>query len=191
MKGHGARADGGQKVVGILGGHDDDEVLRRLLQRLQERVGGLLVSPVDVIDQEDAAAAMQGFILRELLELSHLRDRDLAQRSIGREGYKIRMGREQERVFVALFSGPFFAVGHDGLVVGKAEVVFLNLLRVAQKRGGESPGQRGLPEPFRSREQKSLRKAFLAGELLQGLRDRRVAVKIGEHNLTWCHAARI
>ena len=58
MKRHGARADGGQQIVGVLRRHDQDQVVGRLFQRLQQRVGGLLVGAVHVVDQENAAAAL-------------------------------------------------------------------------------------------------------------------------------------
>ena len=122
--------------------------------------------------------------MRQFFELAHLWNRDLAQGSIGREGYEIRMRGKQERVFVALLRCPFFALVDDGLIVAKAEVILLNLMGFSEQSSGKSPGQSGLPQPLRSREEEGLREAFLARKLLQSLGDRLVAVKIGEHHLT-------
>ncbi len=151
MERHGARADGGQQVVGVLRGHDQDQVRRRLFQRLQQRVGGLLVGAVHVVDQEDAAAAVVRQERRALLEQARLRDGDLAQRAIGREGDEIGMGGEEQRIFVALLGGPFFAAGDDFEVVRQAEVVVLDLLGVAEQARAQAAGQRGFADALRAR----------------------------------------
>ncbi len=74
----GARADGWQQIVGVLGCHDQDKVLWRLLERLQQRVGGLIAGAVHMVDEKHAARASRGLELRTLFQHSHLRNRKLA-----------------------------------------------------------------------------------------------------------------
>jgi hypothetical protein len=49
----GAAADGGQHLLRVGGGQDEDHVSRRLLQRLQQRVGGRRGEHVDLVDDVD------------------------------------------------------------------------------------------------------------------------------------------
>ena len=112
-EGHGARANGRQQIVRIARGHDQDQVRRGLFQRLEKGVGGLLIGAVDVVDQEDAPVAFQRLERGAVFQQAHLLDGDLAQRAVGSESQEIRMRGEEERVFVALVGGPFFAVGDE------------------------------------------------------------------------------
>ena len=50
-----AGSNGRQKIVGVLGRHDENEVAGRLLERLEHRVGGLLAGSIHVVDQEHPA----------------------------------------------------------------------------------------------------------------------------------------
>ena len=74
MERHGARADGRQQIVGVFGRQQQDQMLGRLFQRLEQRVRGLLVGSIDVVDQENAARSVQRLKLRALLEQTHLLD---------------------------------------------------------------------------------------------------------------------
>ena len=136
---HGARADGGQQVVGVLRRHDQDEVVGRLLERLQQRVGGLVVGAVDVIDEEDAAAAAHGLERGALLEQARLLDGDLAQRAVGREGDEIRVAwRRRAGRRCACPRATFRGRRWWRALCGQAEVVLLDLLR--RGRAGGRPG---------------------------------------------------
>ena len=126
MKGHGARANGRQQIVGILGGQQQDQMLGRFFQSLQQRIRGLFVGAIDVIDQKNAALSMQRLELRALLQQPHLFDGDLPQRAIGRKGQKVGMRGKQQRIFVALIGRPFFAL-RDGFGIRfQAEVILLD-----------------------------------------------------------------
>ena len=142
----------------------------RLLQGLEERIGGLVVGAVHVVDQEDAPAAFVRQELRALLEQPRLRDGDLAQRAVGREGDEIRVRGEQQRVFVALVRGPLFAGGDGFQVVRQAEIVLLDLFGVPEQPRAQPPRQRGFADAFRPGEQQGLRQAFLRQHLLERLR---------------------
>ena len=58
-------------------------MLGRFFQRLEQRIGGLLVGAINMVDQKNAARSMQWLKLRALFQQSHLLDGDLAQRSSG------------------------------------------------------------------------------------------------------------
>ena len=170
MERHGARADGGQQVVGVFGRHDQDQVRRRLFERLEQGIGGLLVGAVHVIDQEDAAAALVGQVLGALFEQAGLLDGDLAQRAVGREGDEIGVGGEQQRVLVALVGGPFLARG-DGLeVVRQAEVVLFDPLGVAQQARAQAARERGLAHALGAGEEQGLREAVVRDHLFERAR---------------------
>ena len=148
---HGARADGGQQIVGVLRGHDEDQVVGRLFQRFEQRVGGLVVGAVHVVDQEDAAGALVRQILRGFLEQARLRNGDLAQRAVGGEGDEIRVGGEQQRIFVALLRGPLLARRDGFQVIGQRQVVLLDQFRVPQEARRHAPRQGGLADAFAAR----------------------------------------
>src|SRR5436853_508326 len=61
------RTDRRQQIVGVLRGHYQDQVIGRLFQGLEERVRGLLVGAVHVVDQEDAPIALVRQELRAFL----------------------------------------------------------------------------------------------------------------------------
>src|SRR5579864_8745247 len=98
MQRHGARANGGQQIVSIARGEDENQMRRRLFERFEQRIGGLIVGALDLIDEEDAPVALERLERRALLEESHLLDGDLAQRAVGREAEEIGMGGEEERI---------------------------------------------------------------------------------------------
>ena len=97
-----------------------------------------------MIDQKNAAVATQWFERRALFQKAHLLDRDLAQRSIWREGHEIRVGSKQQRVLVALIGGPALARADDFEIVWQAEVVLLDLAGIAEQQRCKAPGERGL-----------------------------------------------
>ena len=74
---------------------NQNQMIRRLLQCLEQRIGGLFVGPVEMIDQKNPARAVQRLELGTLLEQAHLRDGELAQRPVGRERHEIGMRGEQ------------------------------------------------------------------------------------------------
>src|SRR5437867_3785041 len=111
LKGRGARSNGRKEIVSVLGRHDEDEMFRRLLERLEHRVGGLVAGPIHVVDEEYAAAAARRLELRALLQLAHLRNRKLPQRAVRRKTHEIGMGGEQQRIFIALIGWPLLAPG--------------------------------------------------------------------------------
>src|ERR1051325_5514385 len=88
------------------------------------------------------------------------------------------MRRKEQRIFIALFGGPFFAI-RDGLeIMRQAEVVVLDLIPMAEKMCTEPSGQCRLAHAFRTREQQRLRQAILRQHLLDRLRDVGVAPKL-------------
>ena len=160
---HRARADGRQQVVGVLRRHDQDQVRRRLFQRLQQRVGGLLVGAVHVIDQEDAPAALVRQKLRAFLQQPRLRDRDLAQRAVRREGDEIRMRGEQQRIVVALVGRPSSrASATVSRLCGRLRSSCSISSGCPSRRAAEPPRQRRLADAFRPGKQQRLRQAVHA-----------------------------
>ncbi len=180
MERHGPRSDGRQQIVGILGGQQQDQVLGRLFQGLQQRVRGLLVGPIDMVDQENAARSVQRLKLRALLQQAHLLDGDLPQRAVGRKGQEVGMRGEQQRIFVALVGWPFFALRDDFGIRFQAEIVLLDFVRSADHRRRESPRQRGFAHSFRTVQQNGLRDALLLRHREQCLRDFAVTVEMLE-----------
>jgi len=69
-----ARQDRGGDLVGLRGGEDEDDVGRRLLERLQKRVEGLLGEHVDFVDDVDLVARRRGGEFHVLPELADLVD---------------------------------------------------------------------------------------------------------------------
>ncbi len=134
-----------------------------------------------MIDQEDAPVPMQRFKLSALLQQTHLFDRDLAQRPVGRERDEIRMRGEQQRIVVALVGRPFLAIGDDLSIVLQAEIILFDFPCVTKQRGGKPPGQCGFSHSFGSIQQNSLRDASLARHAEQNVSDGGVAVEILEH----------
>ena len=152
----------------------------RLFEDFEQRVGGLLVGAIDVIDQKNPALFVQGFELSALLQQAHLLDGDLPQGAIGREGDEIRMRRKEQRIFVALVGGPFFAIGNDGGVRLKTQVIVLDLAAVTQQPGCKSPRQSGLSHAFGAGQQNGLRNPLLAGHGEERLRGGAVPIEIFE-----------
>ena len=103
----GAGTDRRQQIVGVFGRQDQDQVVGRLFERLEQRIGGLIAGPIDVVDQKYSPVASRRFELRALFELAHLRNRNLPQRTVRRESHEIGMRREQQRIFIALLRRPF------------------------------------------------------------------------------------
>ena len=161
MKRNRARTDSRQQVVGIFRGKHQDQMLRRLFQNLEQRIGRLLVGAIDVVDQKNAARALQRLELRALLEQTHLLDGDLAQRAVRWERQEVGMSGEQQRIFIAFVGGPFLALGDGVGVVLQAEIVLFDFLRAANQRRRESPRQRGFAHALRTVQQNGLRDALL------------------------------
>ncbi len=127
----------------------------------------MLAGAVHMIDQEHAPAAMIGRQLGPLAQQPRLVDGDLPQRPIRRKRHEIRIGGEQQRILVALVGRPALARRHDFDVLRQAEIVALDLLRVAQQPRGQPARQGGLAHAFRSGEQQCLRQAVARDHLLQ------------------------
>ena len=184
MERNGARSNRRQQIVGVLSGQKHDQVRRRFLKGLEQRVGGLFVGAIDVIDEKDAPVAVQRIEPGLVLELTHLLDGDLAKRTVGREGYEIGVGGKQKRIVIALFGGPFLAVGDGGQVGWQAEIVLLNAVGAAQQCGGEPASERGLADPLRTVEENGLRDALLLRESEQRRRRLAIAEEVGEHGFS-------
>ncbi len=127
---HGSRANRRQQIVGIGRRHDQDQMRRRFFQGFQERVRGLLIRAVDLIDQKYAPVAFQRLERGSILQEAHLMDGELPQRAIRRERQEIGVRGEEQRVFVALVGGPLFAIGDQILIGFQAEIVGFDLVRV-------------------------------------------------------------
>ena len=141
----------------------------------------MLACAVGLINEKNAAGAVQGFIRGALFEQAHLRNADLAQRSVGGEGEEVRMGAEKERIVVALVGGKFFAGVDQADVVWQAEVVALDLFGGSEKFGGEAADEGCFADAFETGKEHGLRDASAfhhAGE--RGL-DVAVAPKVFKH----------
>ena len=73
-----AGENGRQQLVGFGRRQDEDNVRRRLLQRLEEGVGGLLGEHVDFIDDIDLVARLVGGVVHLLAEVSDFVDTAVA-----------------------------------------------------------------------------------------------------------------
>ena len=80
---------------------------------------GLQGPPVPVLETER-------LILRALFKQAHLRDGDLAQRTVRGEGDEVRVRGEQQRIFISLLGSPFFTVSDELKIRFAAEVVLLD-----------------------------------------------------------------
>ena len=76
----GARPDGRQHLLGLGGGEDEDEVLRRLLDDLQERVEARGGHHVRFVDDEDAVPRLRRRVERPVAQLAGVVDAAVAGR---------------------------------------------------------------------------------------------------------------
>src|SRR5262249_48539246 len=121
----------------------------RLFENLEERVGGLFVGTIDVVNKEDPVLAFQRTKLRAVFEEPHLLNGDLAEGTVGREGDKVGVGVEEEGIVGSLFGGELFTLGEEFDVVGEAEVILFDSLDVtAEELGGEAAGEGGFANAF-------------------------------------------
>ncbi len=107
-----ARADRRQQAAGRMANEDDERLGRRLLQDLQERVGGAAVQLVDAVDDDDAPAAGGRLQVHEGAELADVVDDDLGAKAVALlviaalDGQQVRMAAagdlaEYRRAFAA------------------------------------------------------------------------------------------
>src|SRR4029077_16828140 len=94
------------------------------------------------------------------------------------EGHKIGVGREKERIFVALFRGPFFPVRYDLRISLSAEIVLLDLARIAEQECRKASCERGFAHAFGPGKEQRLRDALATQHVFQGVRRVAIAKKI-------------
>jgi len=75
-----AAEDGARDLVGLGGGEEEVHPRRRLLEDLQQRVEGPLGEHVDLVDDEDPAAALAGRVLGHVPQLADVVDARVAGR---------------------------------------------------------------------------------------------------------------
>ena len=78
-----ARADGRHEASRRRGDEQEHRARRRLLQRLQQRVGGVDVELVGLIDDDDAPAVAGGAMRQERAQPAHLVDRNAGGKALG------------------------------------------------------------------------------------------------------------
>ena len=167
--------------MSVLSGHDQDEVIGRLLQRLQEGIGRLFVGPVELVDEEDPPVAAPRLELRATFEQAHLLDRDLAQRPVGRKRHEVRMRSQQQRLLAAPLGGPLLALLDHRDIVIEAQVVLLDRFPVAQQARRQRAGQRSLAHALRTGQQQRLGNAFLLNHAVEGRGNALIAVEAFKH----------
>src|SRR5882724_2768496 len=91
------------------------------------------------------------------------------------------MGSKEQRVLIALISGPALARADDFKIVRKAEVVLLDFGGIAKQQRRKTPGERGLAHALGTRKQQGLRDALLRRHTFERARDLRMAPEILKH----------
>src|SRR5208282_3934357 len=86
------------------------------------------------------------------------------------------MRREEEGIFIALFGGPFFAIGDQPGVLFQAQIVLLDLacrilIGIAEQQSRKAARERGLAHSLRSRKKHGLRDALPPEHIFQNLGD--------------------
>src|SRR5579864_4177221 len=139
------------------------------------------MSAVNGIDQKHAPGAFERLERRALLQQPHLRDGDLAQRAVRSKRQEVRVGAEQKRVFVALFSSPFFALGDKRGIGFQAQVVLFDLGSiVVQELRREAPREGGFPHAFGAGQEQRLGDSVAPDHVAQGGGDGGVSKKAGQ-----------
>ena len=141
------------------GEHEGDE-LGRLLERLEERVPGVLRDLVRLVEDVDLAAEVGRGVVDPLAELA-----DVADAAVGR------------RVDLDQVEGPALA-DRDAR---RARVARVAVAQVRAVEGlGEDPGERRLAGPARPDEEDRVRDAVGANRVAEGLDDRPLADDLRE-----------
>ncbi len=155
-----ARDDGGQHFVRLSGGQHEDDVWRRLLQRLEQRIEGRRGQHMDLVDHVDfvaAAAAHQVGVLAQLADVVHT---------------GIRGGVYLDDVRRV--------AGHD-LAAGEAFVARLAVARVgAVDRLGQQARRTGLAGAARPTEEIGVGEPPLTHGVEQRAHDRLLTYQVGE-----------
>ncbi len=147
-----ARTDGGQHLLQLGGGEDEDDVLRRLLDDLEQRVEARIRNHVGLVDDEDAVARLGRREVGAVAQIAHV------VHAVMRSGVELRdvqiagaAGGERDAGIAHAAGrrgGALLAVeraGHDARGGGLAtaaragkQVGVINTPRV--ERGGQGPG---------------------------------------------------
>src|SRR5260370_41048875 len=69
-----ARADRINQILRLRGGHNEDHFVRRLLERLQQRVGSLVGAHVRFVEDDDLVAPAYRRITHHIAQLTNLVD---------------------------------------------------------------------------------------------------------------------
>ena len=132
-----ATDDGGQQLGRIVRGKHDDHRVGRLLERLEQRVLGVVVEPMRFLDERDPEATFE----RQQRELTgkslHLADADLLSGALWRESMKVRV-----IAVLNLAAGDAFAARPIERIWGEA-----------QQPRSEIQGECGFAHPLRPYEQ--------------------------------------
>ena len=163
----------GKKIVHVFGRRHQDQVRRRLLQNLQQRIGSLFVRSIEAVDQKHAPPSAKGAELRALLQ-SRICWIEICRR--GPSGGKVTKSRCEAKSSGSserLSAGSFSRSAITDHIFRKAEVVALDFLMFSKDRGCESPDQGRLAYSFRSVQKYCLRDAVLPESSAPMLRRRR------------------
>ena len=155
----GAAADGGQHLLGVGGGQHEDDVGGRLLERLEQGVGGGRREHVDLVDDVDLLAARR----------SQCRTRHQVAHGVHPV---VRRGVELVHVERGAFGD---------LDTGGTHAARLAVLQVgAVERLGQNPGRRGLAGPPRPTEQVGVCHAAVPDRVAEGEHDVVLATDLAE-----------
>src|SRR5260370_34956441 len=72
-----ARADRINQILRLRGGHNEDHFVRRLLERLQQRVGSLVGEHVRFVEDDDLVAPAYRRITHHIAQLTNLANASL------------------------------------------------------------------------------------------------------------------
>src|SRR5581483_449846 len=123
-----------------------------------------------MVYQEDAVRTAQRLELGSLAQQPYLLNRDLAQRPFRGESGEIRMSGEEQWIIDALFRGPLLALLDDLQVFRQAQIVMLDLCRIAQQNCSETPRQGSFANSLRAAQKYGLGNTLLSDHLGQRIR---------------------
>ena len=171
-----ARADGRQQPPGRVADQQQQRLLRGLLQHLQQRVGGVAVERVGLVDDDDAPAALRRRLRQEGADGADVVDDDLLAQPLAPV---VEAALDGEQVGVAAAGDPAEdrALGWNGKVVRRRA----GGPWAGEEEAGEAEGERGLADAAGAGEQPGMRQPARCGRGEQGALRRLLAEQLGVH----------